>query len=292
MKKIMLNHKRLFSAFFVGVMIPIFGQTLQAAELKKITGFSMPESVVVADDGRIFVSEIGEFDKDNDGVISVVDQSGNRKVFATGMNDPKGLAFAKGVLYVADKTRILKVNSDGQWTVFADAAAFPVAPQFLNDLEIDASGRLYVSDSGDLKGGWGAVYRVSTEGKVTTLIDSKMDAQIQTPNGLLLGKAGSVLNIVDFTSGILFELNLKTAKLKEVARGFGGGDGIVRGVNGALYVSDWKNGKVFMVEHQYARQLSDNFKAAADIAISKDKHTILVPDMKAGELGFLPVKHK
>ena len=103
-------------------------------------------------DGRVYVSEIGEFGADGDGRISVIDKDGQARVFADGMNDPKGLAFYGNTLYVADKTRVLAVGIDGKWSVYADTQAFPAPPQFLNDVETDASGNVYVSESGDLQG--------------------------------------------------------------------------------------------------------------------------------------------
>src|SRR5262249_5866008 len=54
-------------------------------------GIKNPESVAVAFNGRIFVSEIGEFGKDGDGrIVEIVgDQV---KPFAEGLDDPKGIA--------------------------------------------------------------------------------------------------------------------------------------------------------------------------------------------------------
>ena len=50
-------------------------------------------------------------------------------------------------------------------TVFAAADKFPTKPKFLNDICADEQGTLYVSDSGDLKGADGAVFRISPDGK-------------------------------------------------------------------------------------------------------------------------------
>ena len=259
--------------------------------VKKITGLKKPESVVQAKDGRIFVSEINEFDKDGDGQISVIDQDGKVAVFATGMDDPKGLAMIGEDLYVADKARILKVTPDGKWQVFVAAEAFPVKPQFLNDLERNLQGNfLYVSDSGDLKGKGGAIYRIGLDSKVTLVIDSTKDAHILAPNGLLMDDTGSVLIFVDFISGVLYSLNMETNTLIDLAQGFGGGDGIVHHPSGLMYVSDWNNGKVFSVAKDGEVVLiKEGFKAAADIALTNDGNTILVPDMEANELVFLPV---
>jgi sugar lactone lactonase YvrE len=261
--------------------------------LQKITGLKTPESVVQAKDGRIFISEIGEFGKDGDGQITMIDKSGKRSVFANGFNDPKGLAVIGINLYVADKTRVLKISPDGSATVFAAATAFPATPQFLNDLEADLQGNLYVSDSGDIMGTGkgGAIYKIDSTGKVTLLIDGKQDARVMAPNGLLADDTGNVLLYVDFTSGILYSYNKQTKALTDIAEGFGGGDGVVHHSNGDMYVSDWKNGKVFSVNTKGdVVLLKGGYQSAADIAITKDETYIMVPDMKAGELDFIPLK--
>ena len=271
----------------VFVLSLLFSVTAHAAEPQKVTGLQTPESVVVGSDGRIYVSEIGEFGKDGDGRISVIDGKGVTSVFATGMDDPKGLAFFGNDLYVADKTRVLKVGIDGKWQVFAAADAFPVPPQFLNDVETDGLGNIYVSDSGDLKGQGGAIYRINKNGKVTRIV-GEHEARVQGPNGLLMGGRGTLLE-VDFVSGILYRIKPRTGEMEKIAEGFGGGDGIVRGSKGVLYVSDWKNGKVYSVSKQgEVKLLREGYQSAADIGLSKDGKFILVPDMKAGELHWLP----
>lgn len=265
----------------------MFSVSAHAAELQKVGGITNPESVISGPDGRVYVSEIGEFGKDGDGTIRVIDKEGRLHTFATGMDDPKGLAFFGNDLYVADKARVLKVGRDGTWKVLADADAFPVKPQFLNDLEADSQGNIYVSDSGDLKGQGGALYRINKNGKVTRVVGD--NPQVQGPNGLLLDGRTALLE-VDFVSGILYRVQLRTGELQKIAEGFGGGDGIVRGAGGVLYVSDWKNGKVFSVSKEgKVELLKEGFQAAADIGLSKDGKYIIVPDMKAGEIVWVPV---
>lgn len=259
-----------------------------AQEDKKLAGFETPESVLVAPDGKIYVSEIAGFGTDGDGKISVI-EAGKRKVLATGMDDPKGLAYAKGALYVADKTRVLKMAQDGKWKVFVAADAFPVKPQFLNDLVFDKSGNLYVSDSGDLNGKGGVVYRISPDGKVKTLVTGVDDKRVLAPNGLLPDGQGKLL-MVDFMSGILYQINLDTGRMVQLAEGFGGGDGIERDAKGTLWISDWKNGRIFSLKKDGELKLvRDGFKAAADIGITRDGKTLLIPDMKAGEVIWMPV---
>ena len=60
--------------------------------------------------------------------------------------------------------------------------------------------------------------------------------------------------------------------------------------NGTMYVSDWKNGKVFSVNTKgEVEVLKSGYQSAADIAITKDEKYLMVPDMKAGELDFIPL---
>ena len=281
---------KLIAALLGGSLLGLVMVNAYAADtqLKHVGGLKTPESVAVAADGRIYVSEIGEFDKDGDGQISIVDANGKLKVFASGMNDPKGIVFAGKDLYVADKTRVLKVAPDGKWVVFAAADAFPVKPQFLNDLEADSLGNIYVSDSGDSHKG-GAIFRISKAGKVATVVDSS-NPLVLAPNGLLMDGSANLLE-VDFSSGILYRVNLKSAAMTKVAEGFGGGDGLMRAPSGTLYLSDWKNGRVFSVDKKGSvKQIKDGFKASADIGLSPDRKSILVPDMKAGELVWLPLQ--
>lgn len=276
------------SGFHFVVLALLLGvSAAHAAEPAKISGLLKPESVVAGPDGRIYVSEIGGFGTDGDGRISVIDQDGKARVFADGMDDPKGLAFYGNTLYVADKARVLAVGIDGQWQVFAAADAFPVPPQFLNDVETDAAGNVYVSDSGDLKGLGGAVYRVAKSGRVALVVDGKRDSRVLAPNGLLMDGNAHLL-MVDFVSGVLYRIKLRGGALEKIADGFGGGDGIVRGSKGVLYVSDWKNGQVYSVSKKgEVKLLQDGFLAAADIGVSADGKYILVPDMNAGELHWL-----
>ena len=281
--------KHTLLALLLSALIPV----AQAAPLstQKISGLKMPESVVQATDGRVFVSEINGFGVDGDGQISVI-EAGQVTLFAKGLDDPKGLAIIGQALFVADNKRILKLAlsgpKQGQAEVFAAASAFPVTPLFLNDLEADLAGNLYVSDSGDLKGKGGAVYQINAQGQVRLLINGQQDNRILAPNGLLMDDTGDVLMVVDFASGILYSYNLATKQLLDIAVGFGGGDGVVHHANGSMFVSDWKNGKVFRLDmNGEVTPLATTYQSAADIALTKDEKILMVPDMKAGELNFI-----
>lgn len=253
-----------------------------------VEGLKSPESVAVDVEGRIFISTIGEFDVDGDGAIMVV-EDGKAVPFATGLDDPKGLVAYDGNLFVADKQHVLQIDKEGAVKRFAPANAFPTTPKFLNDLAVDAeSGTLYVSDSGDLQGHDGAVYRITARGLVDMVVDQKTFPVLNTPNGLLLDGASHLL-LADFGTGALYRIKLADRSVEKVAEGFDGADGLVWDRYGRLYISSWKEGKVFVIGRpgDEPQLLSKDFKAAADICLDPTSKMILVPDMTAGTLTAL-----
>ncbi len=265
-------------------------------KLAPVTKLLTPESVVQAKDGSIYVSEINGFGQDGDGQIRVI-RNGKASILVNALDDPKGLAIIGQNLYIADKTKVLKVALDtnpAKAEVFVEASAFAHPPQFLNDLEADPQGNLYVSDSGDIlgTGKGGAIYKIDAQGKPTLLLDGKQDARVMAPNGLLADDTGNYLIYVDFTSGVLYQYNQSDKTLTDISEeNFGGGDGVVHHSNGTMYVSDWKSGKVYSVHlNGDVNLVKEGYQSAADIAITKDEQYLMVPDMKAGVLDFIPLK--
>lgn len=268
--------------------------SLMAMPPKAVSGLKTPESVVQTPDGRIFVTEINGFNVDGDGQVTVIEQ-GVARVFVSGLDDPKGIIAKNADLYLTDKTKVLKINAQGKVTVFADANAFPSPPVFLNDIELDTLGNLYVSDSGDLNeiGRGAAIYKIDPQGKVSLVINSITHPLLRAPNGLLMDDTGAVISFVDFASGVLYSYDMAALGLTEQATGFGGADGLVHHSSGAMFVSDWKNGKVFMIDalEGQVTEIKSSYKAAADIALTKDEQYLMVPDFKAGTLDFIAVSN-
>ncbi|KKN36444.1 hypothetical protein LCGC14_0773560 [marine sediment metagenome] len=256
---------------------------------KPLTGLNMPESAVATLDGRVFITEIGEFNKQGDGKVSVVDSEGNKSTFATGLNDPKGIDIWNNELYIADVDRLVKVDMQGKVSVLADESAFPGKPVFLNDIEIDGNGTVYISDSGDDKGINAGIYEMTTDGKITEIFNSQ--SGMSRPNGLLLNGVGSLL-VSDFGNGKLYEADLNSGKAKAINSGFLAADGLTRDSRGFIYISDWKNGHVWQLSEPKAtpQLMTDSLKSAADISISADGNFLMVPDMMAGELHYLTIQ--
>jgi len=254
---------------------------------KKLTGFHNPESVVAHPDGRIFISEIGKFGFSGDGKVTQINPDGSTRTLAEGLKGPTGLDLFDGQLYVADVDQVWRIDLDGRKTVIAGAEDFPDQPASLNDLEIDGLGNLYVSDSGA-----GIIYRITPTGHITKVLDETAD--IAKPNGLLLDGLNRLL-VLDFATGTLFQVIFSDngpTVVSALNSGFGAPDGLVRDSDGLLYISDWKGARVWQLTEPKAtpQLISSGHQSAADIGLSADGRFILLPDMLAGELIWLPIK--
>lgn len=273
----------LYCALVLALACPALAQ-----EGRRLAGdLKNPESVVVAN-GKIFVTTIGEFGKDGDGAVVVIDKESS-KPFCTDLDDPKGIAAFQKWLFVADKKGVYKIEPDGKAELFADAKVFPQPPLFLNDVVVDPeSGVVYVADSGNLEGKGGAVYRIDPKGKVTVITNAERMPEIHTPNGLVMDGASHLL-MLDFGTGTLYRLRMN-GKADKLAEGFGGGDGLAWDMNGQLFVSDWKGGKVFGIHRpgDKAVSLPTKLDSAADLCFDPRTRDLLVPDMKAGTVVAIP----
>ena len=255
-----------------------------------VTDLVMPESVISHPDGRVFITEIGGFGKKGDGKVTQLNRDGSRQVLIDGLDDPKGIDLFNNQLYIADINQVIRVDLQGKKTVIAKESDFPSKAVFLNDIEIDGLGNVYVSDSGDDNGKGSAIYKITPDGKVTEIIGEQFG--IKRPNGLLMDGPNKLL-VADFGTGDLFQLILEPeVKISHLNSGFGGADGLVRDSDGLLYISDWANGKVWQLTDPKAtpQLITEGHQSAADISLSVDGKALLMPDMKAGLLVPLIIK--
>ncbi len=269
--------------------------TANASSSRTLTGLAMPESSIAHPDGRIFITEIGGFGTNGDGKVTILNADGSTSTLADGLNDPKGIDLYNNQLYVADVDQVVRIGLDGVKTVIAKPSDFQDKPIFLNDIEIDGSGNVYVSDSGDDNGKHGAIYKITPAGKVIQIINDK--SGIKRPNGLLMDGPNKLL-VADFGTGKLFSVVFDGNAVKPKGKvtllnsGFGGADGLIRDADGILYISDWAGGKVWQLSEPKAtpQLITEGHQSAADISLSVDGKFILMPDMKAGQLIPIPIR--
>jgi hypothetical protein len=212
-------------------------------------GFASPESAFYdAASNAVFVSSINGqvLDKDGNGYISRLSPEGKvvAEKWATGVNAPKGLRSARGVLYAADIDTVVgfDIKSGKEVSrVKIDGAVF------LNDLATAPDGTIYVSDSTALK-----IFEVR-DGKSAVFVEG--GDQVEQPNGLLVDGGRLILGSVGpapvpgaprgggagrgAVSGHLFAFDRKSKQRTLLAaEPVGGIDGIELDGRGGLLVTD------------------------------------------------------
>jgi gluconolactonase len=268
---------------------------LVAQEPQIITGLKQPESIAIGPGGKIYVSETGEYEKANDGYISVL-EGGKLRKFATGLDDPHGIKWFRDRLFVSDNMGMVwRIDPQGNVERFVDATDFPRKITNFNDIEIDTDGNLYISDSGDWEGGGGVIFQITQDKKITPVITYEDDVRLVSPNGLLMDGAGKLLE-VDYTTGILFRVDLKEKSMEKVAGGFGASDGLVRDARGRLVITDYAGHRLFVLTKPDAKPpekpqeiVVSSIESSADLAISPDGKSLIIPDMGGGKLAILPM---
>ncbi len=277
-------------ALRIATAAPLAGQQPQI-----ITGLKQPESIAIGPGGKVYVSETGEYEKANDGYISVL-ENGKLRRFATGLDDPHGIKWYKDNLFVSDNMGFVwKIDSKGTVERFVDATDFPRKITNFNDIEIDGEGNLYISDSGDWEGGGGNIFRITQDKKITAVLTQEDDVRLVSPNGLLMDGADKLLE-VDYTTGILWRVDLKGKSMEKVAGGFGASDGLVRDPAGRLIITDYAGHRVFVLAKPDAKPPEkpqeitvSGVESSADLAISPDGKSLIIPDMGGGKLAILPM---
>ncbi len=292
---------RFYSSRFYSSLISVaslltFSVSAQSAtELWSAEGFKNPESALY-DGSRnvIYVSNVngGPGDADGNGFISRLKKDGtvDELEWITGLNAPKGLVQSGEMLYVSDINQLVEIDLEAgkvsnTWTA-EDA-------KFLNDLAVDGSGNIYVSD---MLGN--TIYRLENNEFAAWL----QDESLQHPNGLsidgtnlLVAPWGKELQD-DFTTkvpGHLLSVDLVGKNISTLGSGepVGNLDGLEPDGNGAWFVTDWMAGGLFRISSAGdAELLLDMNQGSADLGVIGGESTVLVPMMMDNKVIALSVE--
>ena len=257
-----------------------------------------PESITRGFDGNYYVTLMNGNEEQDGEVIELA--PGVIRVFSTGFNEPKGIAYVNDHLYVSDVTKIWEIDKNGAAGVLVDAMDFPHEVLYLNDVAVDENGNgIYVTDMGasskmrdpdgklwplDSEGAAvipvvGRVYHIDPEGTVTVAQDTS-DLMLN-PNGVSIDNDGNLMISAFFLGNVLVQ---KHGDLTKLPGQFRGADGVEQDSKGNIYVSSWEQGTVWKIdaETKESSVLVDTLQAAADFYLEENKGRLLVPDMKAG----------
>lgn len=232
-----------------------------------------PESVLY-DEARdvMYVSNINKMSgnsRDGDGFISTLTPDGQVQnlYWVTGLNDPKGMTLHNNVLYVSDVDEVVAISTQSGGVLGRYKAE---NAKFLNDVIVDNSGTIYVSDSET-----NAIYQFRN-GRVTPWIENTKN---KSPNGLHIG-ADNKMVVAFMGDGKLNRLDTNSKEFSDYSEELPSADGIVQLKNGNYLVSNW-NGEIY-----YVNEEGKNWKVldtkgtkvnAADIAYSEETGLLYVP---------------
>jgi hypothetical protein len=235
------------------------------------TLFLVPESVIYdRDNDVVYVSNLNyePRKKDGNGFISKLSTDGeilNLK-WVEGLSSPKGMGIFDGKLYVSDVDEVVVIDI----TAGKIIQRIPVeGAGMLNDITVDDSGNVYVSDTDG-----NCIFLISNG-----VVSSWLATGLNAPNGLLID--GERLLLASTGSQDFVAIDLATKEVTMITGGINAGDGIARAsIPGHSLVSDW-NGEVFLVypDGRKASLLNTKEKGigSADIDYIPEKNLLLVP---------------
>lgn len=273
----------LAAALLAAAAPPAAAQSLDKAW--EATGFANPESVLW-DAARtvLYVSNVNGAppDKDGNGFISKLSPEGKliTEKWVTGLDAPKGMALAKGRLYVSDIDRLVAVDVGSGKIVKTWAAP---GAKFLNDVAVDDKGDVYVSDMLD-----NAIWRLSA-GKFDKWL---ADPMLESPNGLKADKGRLIVaswgpmtgdGFATSQLGALKAVSIADKMIRDLGPRFGNLDGLEPDGKGGWLVTDWLNGGLFQADKRgQARRLQFLDQGSADIGVVPERKLVVVPMMKHG----------
>ncbi|MBC7171671.1 MAG: hypothetical protein H5U40_04560 [Polyangiaceae bacterium] len=272
------------------------------APAQRYTGFSTPESVLYDSRADVYlVSNIDgtPFAKDDRAFISRLSPSGEVEALrwidsateGVTLNAPKGMAFAGDHLYVADIDTVRVFNREDGTPVGEIAIE---GASFLNDVAADASGRVFVTDSGLLQtpeGGFGesgtdALYRVALGEAPVEIVRGP---ELKRPNGILATDEG--LFVATFGANEILKITEDGAIVSRITTPSGSLDGLVRLPSGEFLVSSWDASAVLRGGEGSFVNAVEGVVSPADIGFDDRRGLVLVPLFSADEVVAVPAGH-
>ena len=232
----------------------------------------VPESVLYdAERDILFISNINgsPLEKNGKGFISRITLTGEIEnlEWVTGLNAPKGSGIWQNKLYVTDIDELVEIDIEAGLIVNKYPAENAV---FLNDITVDDSGNVYVSD---MSAENSIIYKFF-DGKLEIWLQ---DEQISQPNGLFAEKGKLFVGTGD---GFLKSIDLTDKSITILAETGFGIDGVQGDGKGNFLVSDWQGKTAFVSFSGEVTELLNTANSninSADIEFIPEKKLLLIP---------------
>ena len=251
--------------------------------------FKMPESAVFDPlTKRYFVSNFG------DGSIIGIDSTGGKTYFKKGLSKVLGMLIFENTLYVVDNPKTVRGFdiADRRPTLAIEIKE----ASFLNDITVDNSGFLYVTDSNT-----GAVFKINIASKTYSLF-AKTSPGL---NGIIYDKSNNRLLVCYFIEKApIDEISLEDSTISRlVSTEFTNLDGLALDEEGNCYVSAWhagsfekgytKKGTIYKYDNSFTKKpeiVSSIHHGPADIYFNKEKNELVIPSLLADTVEFISLK--
>lgn len=252
--------------------------------IKKVEGFSHPESVIFDEENEVFyVSNIGD-QKENDGFISRMGLDGEKLdiQWITNLNDPKGLLLHNERLWVTDVTDMVVMDINTAEII----VRIPVKDaKSLNDITVDDQGVIYISDLEK-----SSIFRRDERGEIVEWINSEA---LANPNGLLAMENDMyVASWGDSKNGNILRVAMDSREIDQVTQaGLGNLDGIQLNEEGEFYVSDWDTGTIYKINKQgVTKEIFTSEKSSGDILFYEKENQLVLPMNHQNEIWWYQLK--
>ena len=196
-----------------------------------------------------------------------------------GLNAPKGMGIYDNKLYVTDIDELVEISISEGKIIHRFSAK---DAEFLNDIDIDKNGYVYVSDM--------------ATGKIWVLKNNTFEIWLDSeeligPNGLFVKDE----NLLIGTKTKILSVNLKSKKINSLIENTGSIDGLEFTGDDKYLFSDW-SGHVYIAKAGGEKKLllntSEKKINAADIEFIRDKQLLLIPTFYHHTVSFYKLVNK
>jgi len=229
--------------------------------------YANPESVVYDSTAKRYL-----ISNTSNGIIKQRTLDGTVTDFVTGATSCRGMAIYGGKLFVACGTVIRGYNLSDAASLFSTTVS---GSQFLNGMDVDASGMLYISDFNARR-----IYKFNTATQAYWIYVSATTTQ---PNGICVDAPRNRVLFCNWGgSAPVKSINLTDSSVTTVAStSYSNCDGIKMDRNNNVYVSTWGGGGVIKFDVNFtnpAVQVISGLSNPADIYVNKKSDTLASPN--------------
>jgi sugar lactone lactonase YvrE len=273
-----------FKLLLLSLMIcsGLYAQSTSAKLIKKVEGFSHPESVVFNQNkNEYYISNMADREE-GDGFISRVSAEGEiiELKWIDGLKDPKGLLIKDDKVYVTNNNELIEISIEDSKILRRIQVE---GSKSLNDITVDAVGNIFISDSGK-----SAIYLMPgdspnmmiPEDKKGEIIEYLDSTRLEYVNGLFAQKDHLYAAAWgENNDGNFLKVDMDTREIEKISKeGIGNLDGVQPVGEDAFYISDWGTGKIHLIKKDgEITEVLTSEKSAGDIFFDVEKDQLVLP---------------